>query len=75
MEDFFGFCVRSGSPYVPGITELGRYCFKDGFAYCPISEAPSAENEEKESNKKTWLHDIYSDPLVLLKRTKKVAAK
>ena len=67
-EDYFGFCARSDSPYVPSIAEMERYCFKDIFTLCPIFEASSTSNEVRgHTSKKTWLHDIYSDPLILLK--------
>ena len=68
IEDYFGFCARSDSTYVPSIAEMERYCFKDCFTLCPIFEASSANKKVKGfKNKKTWLHDIYSDPLVLLR--------
>jgi hypothetical protein len=69
-EDYFGFCARSNSPYVPSIAEMERYCFKDSFTFCPIFEASSTKNEMK-GYKNTWLHDIYSDPLILLKAQSK----
>jgi hypothetical protein len=71
-ENYFGFCARSDSPYVPSIAEMERYCFKEDFTSCPIIEV-SSENDVLNGykNKKTWLHDIYSDPLILLKAQSK----
>jgi len=51
---------------------MERYCFKEDFTSCPIFEASSANKEVKGyKNKNTWLHDIYSDPLILFKSTNK----
>ena len=64
-EDYFGFCARPDSPYVPSIAEMERYCFKDIFTLCPIFEASSTSNEVRgHKSKKTWLHDINSDPFI-----------
>lgn len=71
-ESYFGFCTRSDSPYVPSIAEMEYYCFKDSFTLCPLFETSSGNDEVKvHKNKKTWLHDIYSDPLILLKAQSK----
>jgi hypothetical protein len=69
---YFGFCTRSITPHVPSIAEMEHYCFQEGFQFCPIFESSLANDEVKGyKTQKTWLHDIYSDPLILLKAQSK----
>jgi hypothetical protein len=52
------------------------YCFTDGFTSCPIFDAHAAKNEEPSGKyKNNWLHDIYSDPLILLKAQERTKSK
>jgi len=75
-DHYFGFCTRSNSSYVPSIAEMEDYCFTDGFTSCPIFETQTTKEEElKGRTRKNWLHDIYSDPLVLLKAEGKTKSK
>jgi len=37
-KGYFGICTASESGYVPSITELEKFCFKEYYRICPIFE-------------------------------------
>ena len=39
LEEYVGFCGGSDFPYVPSITEMEKWCFRDTYASCPVFES------------------------------------
>ena len=75
-DHYFGFCTRSGSPYVPSIAEMEEHCFTESFSSCPVFEAHAVQDDgTKGKNENNWLHDIYSDPLIILKAETKTKSQ
>ena len=75
-DHYFGFCTRSSSPHVPSIAEMEEHCFTESFSLCPIFEANAVHNEwSNGDDRNDWLHDIYSDPLLILKSEARTRSK